>query len=481
MDAKDIAQLGKKLVEFLRHFRDCFGRSEPRQHLHNYVCGQVSGLHRKSVEPMALMTGTPPRTLQRFLESVEWDEERLRDRIQELVVQEHSDPQAIGLIDESSHPKQGRHTAAVHRQWCGNQGKIDNCVVSVHLGYIAGTFQCILDSELFLPEAWANDPERRRQAHIPEEVVYRKKTEIALGQVRRAVGNGVRVAAYTFDEGYTRDGQFLDGLDELGQQYVGEAPANFTGWLRAPRVVQRPRAQEVRSQGQTQRFARVAVQSAHTCEVQNLVCYSPIFQRQRWHRFRIKDGKKGPMVWEVKHAAFWRKRQDGLPTRCTLIVARNLLAAEVKYFVSNMPLGQGGVSLEWLLWAAFSRWPMEQCFRQAKDELGMSHFEVRGWQSIHRHFYITQLSHLFCSRVHELAKKNSRDHRGAGTRGRVGLVRCPWPARSSASGSIREQGSATRLPAAARRYRKPLPHQTHASAPSEDGHQPRQIATLHPS
>ena len=101
-------------------------------------------------------------------------------------------------------------------------------------------------------------------------------------------------------------------------------------------------------------------------------------------------------------APFWRKRQNGLPAPAgTLIVARNVLTGELKYFVSNLALGRGGVSIEWLLWVAFSRWPIEHCFKQAKDELGMSHFEVRGWRSIHRHLYVTQVSHLFCSRVRE--------------------------------------------------------------------------------
>ena len=106
------------------------------------------------------------------------------------------------------------------------------------------------------------------------------------------------------------------------------------------------------------------------------------------------------MVWEVKHAVFYRKRSDGLagPAQ-SLIVARNVLdRSEIKFFVSNLVPGSEGVSLNWLLWVAFSRWPIERCFQQAKDELGMDHFEVRGWRGIHRHLYITQLSHLFCAR-----------------------------------------------------------------------------------
>ena len=408
MEAHEIAGLGKELVEYLSEFRDCFGRSEPREHLREYVCGQSSNLHRKSIEPIALLNGTPPRTLQRFLESVQWDEERLRDRVQWIVARDHAHPHAIGIVDESGHPKKGSHTAAVHHQYCGNTGKQDNCVMTVHVSYVAGTFQCILDSEVYLPERWAEDMERREQAHIPEEVIYRKKTAIALDQIRRALGNGIRVAAWTFDEWYGRDGEFLDDMEQLGQDYVGEVPSIFTGWVQEPEVLQRPRPQDLRKRGKTRRYPRVAVQSSRTHQVRNLLTYSRVFQRQRWRRFRVKDGEKGPIVWEIKHAPFWRKRQDGLPAPGTLIVARNVLTDELKYFVSNMVVGQGGISIEWLLWVAFSRWPIEHCFKQAKDELGMSHFEVRGWRSIHRHLYLTQVSHLFSSRMRDRLGKKRR-------------------------------------------------------------------------
>lgn len=400
MDATEISCLGTRLTQFLRRFADCFGRSEPREHLRTYIRGQLSDLPRKSVEPMALTAGTPPRTLQRFLESVQWDEQRLRDRQQQFVAREHAHPQAIGVIDESGNPKKGRHTAAVKRQWCGRTGKIDNCVMGVHLSYVAGDFQCLLDSDLFLPQDWADDPVRRAAAFIPDEAVYRKKTDIALAQIQRALSNGIRVAAWTFDEFYGRDGGFLDALQALGQNYVAEVPSTFTGWLHEPLVLLRPTPQEMRKTGRKRRFPRLARKTLPACEVRNMLTRSRVFQKQKWRAFRIKDGQKGPMVWEVKHAVFYRKRSDGLagPAQ-SLIVSRNVLdRSGIKFFVSNVVPGSDGASLKWLLWVAFSRWPIERCFQQAKDELGMDHFEVRGWRGIHRHWYITQLSHLFCAR-----------------------------------------------------------------------------------
>jgi len=159
------------LRRFLSEFTDGFGRSEPRGHLRTYIRGQLSDLPRKSVEPMALQAGVPSRTLQRFLEAIPWEEQRLRDKRQRLVAREHADPEAIGVIDESGNPKKGRCTAGVQHQWCGHTGKVDHCVVGVHLGYVVRDFQCLLDSDLFLPEGWAHDPARRAAAFIPEPLV----------------------------------------------------------------------------------------------------------------------------------------------------------------------------------------------------------------------------------------------------------------------------------------------------------------------
>jgi SRSO17 transposase len=430
MDVNQIKGLGNELMDFLGEFDDCFGRSEPREHLRTYVCGQLSDLPRKSVEPIALAAGVPPRTLQRFLESIRWDEHRMRDRTQSIVVRDHAHPKAIGVIDESGNPKKGRHTATVKRQWCGNTGKVDNCVVAVHLGYVAGDFQCLLDSDLFLPEEWANDPVRREEAGIPDDVEYRPKPAIALEQIGRALGNGVRVAAWTFDELYGRDRGFLNGLDALGQNYVGEVPSNFTGWVHPPQVLLRPTPQERRKRGRRRRFPRLARKALPASEVRNLLKYSPVFQKQSWQRFHIKDGEKGPMVWEVKHVCFYRKHgRDGLPGPThTLIVARNVLdPKEVKYFISNMVPGQNGVTLQWLLWVAFSRWPIERCFEFDKAEVGMDHFEVRLWCAIHRHLYVTQVSQLFCARVHQgLREKNDFEFvpdRGAGSGCGIGVGR----------------------------------------------------------
>lgn len=223
--------------------------------------------------------------------------------------------------------------------------------------------------------------------------------------IDRALTNGVRVAAWTFDELYGRDGRFLDAVEQRGQVFVGEIPVDFHGWMRKPKILHEGPGNT--GLGRTKRYPRLAA-GYHSSEVRNLAKHSPAFRKQSWQRYRIKDTDKGPAVWEVKWAVFWRKDENGLPTRRHgLIVARNVLTAEMKYFLANRVPGERNpitgeyVTLRWLLQVAFGRWSIESCFREGKEELGMDHYEVRGWRCLHRHFYVTQLSHLFCARVRQ--------------------------------------------------------------------------------
>jgi SRSO17 transposase len=262
-----------------------------------------------------------------------------------------------------------------------------------------------------MPQSWAQDMKRRKEVGIPKDVVYRKKSDIALAQIARALTNGIRVSAWTFDEWYGRDRKFLDGLQNLGQNYVAEVPADFTGWVHEPLILLRPRTERSHKKGRKRHFPRLSAKALPPSEVRNLFVYSRKFQKQRWKKFYVKEGEKGPVVWEVKWAKFYRQQgEDSLPgsAHC-LIVARNLLKQdEVKYFLCNMLPGSNGITLEKLLRIAFSRWPIERCFELAKDEIGMDHFEIRSWRGIHRHLYISQLSQLFCSRIHQdLREKNS--------------------------------------------------------------------------
>ena len=245
-----------------------------------------------------------------------------------------------------------------------------------------------------------------KKTHVPDEIEFRTKPQIALAQIDRALANGICVSAWTFDEFYGRDRKFLDGLQARGQVYVAEIPCDFHGWTQQPDVL-RTAPQTAGKRGRKKKYPRVARQRP-SCEVRNLLKYSPVFRKQSWQRYRIKDTDRGPVVWEVKWALLWRKDAAGLPTRrhC-FILARTVLTGDGEYFLSTRVPGERNpvtgqpVTLRWLLRVAFGRWSIESCFREGKEELGLDHYEVRGWRCVHRHYFVTQLSHLFCARVRQ--------------------------------------------------------------------------------
>jgi SRSO17 transposase len=163
MTGKDIAKLGKLLGQFLIRFADCFARPAGRALLDVYVRGLLSDVQRKNAEAIALEQNIAPRTLQRFLECLVWNEHQLRDRCQQIVATEHAHPEAIGCIDETGTAKSGSETAGVKRQYNGNRGKIENCINNVALAYSAPGFQCLLDAQLYLPCDWVKDAARRKK------------------------------------------------------------------------------------------------------------------------------------------------------------------------------------------------------------------------------------------------------------------------------------------------------------------------------
>jgi SRSO17 transposase len=434
MTVEQIRSLGPALAKFMGEFADCFIDADTRYHLTEYVKGQLSDLPRKSVEPIALAMDVPPRTLQEFLSLSQWDHDRLQDTMQRMVSRDHAEDQAIGIIDESGHAKKGNKTACVQRQYCGRTGKIDNCVMSVHLCYASfdGRFRTMIDSELYLPEKGWDEPDRRREAGVPETVAYRSKHEIGLAQVRRAVENGVHLGWVLADEWYGEKPAFIEGLEQLSLRFLLEIPRNLLGWTRDPGDADTPRG-----------------------EVRNLVRWSRPMLYQPWTAFHIKDTNKGAMVWEVRAAPFWMKRDKQVVGPYWLVAARDRLDRDtVKYFLSN---ASAGVPLETILHVAFSRWPVERCLEDEKSELGLSHFECRKYTGVLRHLRITQLSHLFLARqTQRLAEKKSAgddlpgarrgqrpDRRAAAERGR------PEPAadqgRTTPAGQTGQQRSVTKV------------------------------------
>lgn len=392
MRAEDLLQLRPALDRFLKDFDDC-AVAPTRRLISTYVRGQLSPLPRKSIEPMALDAGIAPRTLQELLSLHRWDEDRALRRLHDRVRQTgHSGRHAIGVIDETSYAKKGDKSPGVQRQYCGATGKTDNCVVTVHLGVADRAFHALLDAELYLPQSWAEDPERCRAARIPEGMAFRPKTEIALELVDRATSHGLEFGWFTFDEGYGGKPPFLAALHARGHRYIGEVPKNFNGWREAPSVLEvDPPARMGRPRG----FPRLADGEASARPVEELAAQIDVSHKRTYH---IKDTDRGPEVWQVGWMPFVPSF-EGLPGPSHwLIVAVPILGGDPKYFVTN---ASAGVPMEVLLHVAFSRWHIERCFEDDKGEIGLDHFEVRNYRSLKRHLILSAVSFLFLAETNE--------------------------------------------------------------------------------
>jgi SRSO17 transposase len=398
MDAQAIRRLEPQLDHFLAQFAECFD-AETEQYGLTYLRGQLSELERKNVERIALAADLSPRTLQEFLSRYEWDHEAMRTRLQQLVAEQHADANSIGIIDETSFPKKGNKTPGVQRQHCGAVGKQDNCFVTVHLSYAAGDdFHCLLDGDLFLPESWSNDRERCRAAKIPDDLVYRSKSDIALELYRRASANGIRFGWLTFDEWYGAKPQFLSALCRERQKYVGEIHCGHRMWTKKPRITTRPYRKNGR--GKSRKMPRLVAGSPKPMTSQECFETDRMFTGQAWQRWHVKDTEKGAKVVEVKRGIVYPQDENKLPMEAHhLLVVRDVLTQEIKYFLCHAPVN---TSVGELLKVAFSRWRVERCFEDDKSYVGLDHYQGRGYPGLLRHLILSAASLLFLARARKL-------------------------------------------------------------------------------
>jgi len=366
--------------------------------MNTYINGQIGNLERKNVEAIALDAGVPPRTLQEFLAIHRWSDDAVRTRLQQLVEQVHGVDNAIAVIDETSFAKKGNKTTGVQRQYCGSTGKKDNCVVSVHVGYSTPDLQTLLDTDLYLPEQWLSDCELRDEAGIPDTVQFRTKPVIAIDLLRRCIDNGVKFKYLSADELYGRSGEFRREVESMGLTYVVEVPSSTSGWLKRPTVVKPAGVAPQTSRCFTR--TRLSPKAARHRRVDKI---APECTLQAYH---IKDTDKGPVVWEAKAMRFY-PRENGLPGKpCWLIIARNVLDGEMKYFLSN---AAKDASIESMLHVAFSRSAIERLFKDSKGLVGLDHFEARKYKAVMRHLILSMVSMLFLAQqTQRLGEKKSR-------------------------------------------------------------------------
>ena len=440
IDITTLKSVRDELDRYVAQYDDCIRTAPSRRHFATVVRGQLSDLERKSVEPIALEAGTPPRTLQEFFSLHKWDHDKVRVRLQQLAAAHVGDAPTMGVIDETGMPKKGDKTPAVQRQYCGQTGKLDNCTVHVQLALATNDFHTLIDEEPFLPESWSDDRERCRNAGIPDEVEHRPKWQIGLELYDRAVANGVRFDWIVADEAYGAVPAFRDALDERGQRWVVEVPSTLHGWTKPPKMIVpaktatmgRPRTREQLAPGQK------AARPVHS-----------LWQRggPSWRYIDVKPTTKGRQVWNTRVIRFIPQRrgqqQPGEPR--WLIIAKHALNDAHKYFLSNAP---ENMPPEKLIEIAFGRWHIEQCFEDAKREVGLNHFEVRTWIAMRRHSLLCMVSLLFLSlQTQRLREKKSgpfvEPYSGEADRG--GATR-PADSASRARQATQAPSHATQLP-----------------------------------
>jgi SRSO17 transposase len=372
-----------RLAEYLGEFAADIKTAPSRGHFRNYVKGLIGGAERKNVERMATDAKIPVHTLQQFLAGYAWDEEAAGRRVRRLVASRYKSPDAIAIIDETGVPKKGEKTAGVQRQYCGARGKIENSVMFVGLAYAAEGFHALLELDLYLPQAWAEDKARRLEAGIPESLVFRSKSDLSLKQLREAIAEGVTFRWATADEFYGQSSEWRRSVAELGLWYVVEVPKTLRGWL-------------------PDRIGRLGEDSP--AELWNPRAVSDLWRRggPSWATYRVKETEKGPEVWEIRVTRFVPSVNARSEGGCWLLIAHNVLTDEMKYFLSNAPANCPASALGYV---AFSRWRVEHCFKDLKGEVGLDHFEVHKYRPLVRHLKLALVGMLFLA----MERKSLRD------------------------------------------------------------------------
>jgi len=403
--SRDVHDFLEELREFHALFKDCFVRSEPREHFWHYMVGQLSTLERKSIEPIALRTGaTSVRAMQRGMSDVPWDEERLLEIYHQLVADEMGEPDGVLMVDESGFRKKGQDSAGVARQYCGALGKVDNCQVGVFAAYASRHGYALVDTRLFLPEPWFSEaytPQRTKCA-IPRDRDFQTKPQLAAEMVRTLHQAQVIPFRYIVaDCLYGNSPDFWAACEAcVGTVACVAVPEETRCWLQPLATQTVP----YRYKGEDRRKRAVVTPGKVPQTVAALAQQIP---PTFWYRRTVSEGTKGPITYE-----FARKRvtlcKDGQPAQTVWLVLKRTLgeAPRYWYYISNAPTS---VAFRVLVWLSGVRWAVEQCFAETKTELGLAHYEVRKYAGWHHHMLTGMLAHFFLWHLKlRVGKKSAR-------------------------------------------------------------------------
>lgn len=341
-----------RVVGLLRpHFR----RPEAHAHAADYLRGLLAEVERKNGWQLAERAGyRHPRGIQRVLARYAWDAEAVRDALRAWVVAELADPTGVLVVDETSFPKQGQQSVGVARQYCGTLGKLANCQVGVFLGYATARGHVGLDCALFVPEEWFADRARCRQVGIPAQVTHRTKPQLALALLERALEAGVPAAWVAGDEVYGSDGKLRRALEGRGQAYVLAVRSNEKPTTWPP----------YGPPGQVS-----------VAEVAGAV------PAAAWQRLSCGEGAQGPRRYDWAYVPLRPALREGW-VHAVLLRRHPEHSDELAYYLVYAPVD---TPLAEVVRVAGARWTIDDTFKLAKGQVGLDHYEVRGWQGWYRH------------------------------------------------------------------------------------------------
>jgi SRSO17 transposase len=369
----------RHLTQFLEHYLPFFYRKEQRENATIVVEGLLSGLKRKTCEPIAREHGVERKPIQFFVGAGKWDDEKVMAEVRRQVKEQLGEANAVLVLDPSSFPKKGTESCGVQRQWSGRLGKIDNCQVGVFLCYAAAGGRAPLDRRLYLPEEWAADAKRREKCHVPEAVVFQEKWRIGLDMLDRC-RKELPHAWVAVDSEFGRCSEFRKGLRERGERYVLDVPCNT---LVRDLQGRRPRRKHA-GKGRMKEVPFVGVEQ-----------WAAQQPASRWQRFEVRAGEKGPLVVDAMTTRVRAKDEEGHVGKEEekLLVMRTVEAKpRISYSLSN---ADSQTPLAELTRARGERYWIEQMFEQGKGETGLGNYEVRSWVGWHHHLTLALLALWF--------------------------------------------------------------------------------------
>lgn len=389
----DIDASAEELIAFHQLFQECFPRREQRQWSLFYLCGQLSNLERKTIEPMVLgLHGADPnavRAAQRFITDSPWDLARLSEIQHAVIAADLGESDAVVIVDGSGFSKQGEDSVGVAPQYCNHLGKVANCQQGVFLVYVSARGYAFLDERLYLPACWFTDAYRacRKACHLPAEVRFQTEPRLALEMITALIQQAVIPFHWvTADASYGKNLDFLEEIDRLGKWAFIEIPSDTRVWLHTPPLELPGRG----LLGRPRVHPRVARTAPPPQAVRDLLAHG---SHLTWVRQTIKEGSKGPLVAEF---AFLRVTpvRDRLPaSRVWLILQRTLSPQpEIKFYLSNAPTT---CPPREFIRVSGLRWPVETTLKEGKGQVGMDHNETRTWLAWHHHLSHVFLAHLF--------------------------------------------------------------------------------------